>query len=172
MQIITNNKKKISFMQFTAVFSYFIYLNDESYRYNIPYLIEQYKKFKMFLHKAHEKWTVLNNVAERLKNAKEILGVLNGNKKLTISINDFLEFECSKRSIRNNIKFYGEPSINRAKWDKKDSVFTVKYYDNDGLKRLKTYQYQNFNGTDKEIEENFNALITIVRNMLGMGGNG
>lgn len=35
-------------MQFTAVFSYFIYLNDESYRYNIPYLIEQYKNSRCF----------------------------------------------------------------------------------------------------------------------------
>ena len=175
MHLIINYsyKKRPNFKNFITVFSYLIYLNDESYKYNVPYLPEQYEKFKSFIKKAHEKRLMLKNVAERIKHEKEILDFLNNDKKIIISINDFLEFECSKKSISEEIRFCGEPSINRAKIDKKDSIFTVKYYDNNNsLKELKTYQYQLFADEVKEIEENNISLIKIVKNILGMDENG
>lgn len=167
MYYIANNSKINNLKEFIAMFSYFISINDASFYYNLPYLPNQYKKLGEFLKYAHEKWAILNALAERIKN-ENILNSLDNDKKIIISINDFLKLKCEKKSCRN-IEFCEEPSVSSAK--RKDSIFTIEYYDND-KKMLKTYLYQKTDDDKEEFEVNCTAIIAIIKNMLGMNENG
>lgn len=156
-----NQKKTIRKLEdFVAIFSYFIYLNDESYRYNRPYLSEQFKKFEMFLSKAYEKWTVLKNVADKVNSTKEIINSLNHDMRLVISINDFLKIDFLTKCI----EFCEEPSVSGANRRLKDSVLTIELYKGK-VKMLKTYQYQTLNNASEEIEQNCNEIIEVVKGM-------
>lgn len=165
MNYISHKKRKDFFKELIAVFSYFIYLNDKSYLYNPPYLQEQFKKLEEFLDNSYEKWKLLNDMVEG------ILGVqysFNSDEKLIISINDFLKIEFSLKKAKNNIELCENPSINGAICKKEDSYFRIEYYNN-GLKKLRTYQYQC--SKEKEIENNSYNLIFIVNELRGIEKN-
>lgn len=152
-----NNKLLDKIRDFIVAFSYFVYLNDEAYRYNLPYLPEQFKKLENLLPYAKKKWSLLNNVVKKINN--DIQKLLTNDNKIVISINDFLKVEFNKKNTNIKIEFCEEPKLYGVD---QESIFKIEYYESE-LKKLRIYKYQAFE--KDEFKKNCDNIITIVKKL-------
>lgn len=117
--VICNNKAEI----FVDAFSSFICASDDAYKYNYPFLIEQFKNFSTFEKQAREKVNILLKINESLKSSSVIMSHA-CKDNIEISLNDFLTLNSLKGiSLCDNFSSEGAKS--------KENVLTIRFYIND-----------------------------------------
>lgn len=112
--------------EYISVLSLFIYNINPNYKYNIPFLIEEYKQFPDFLMHAKQQYKELNDIAKNLKencqNLPSHTPNITKNQKIYLSLNDFLEIDLNMIS---EIKFCEQFSLSGGNRDKKSYRYTL-----------------------------------------------
>lgn len=121
---LTPRIKDFDLDKYIAVFSLYMHYNNDAYRYNLPYLSYQHKKFEAFLVSASSKCELLRNITESIRNSAVIQQFVKESFQeaatVKICLNDFLVLD-----LMGTISFHERFSFPGAERNSKDDVLTV-----------------------------------------------
>lgn len=152
------------FGNFVYALSYFIYYSDPAYKYNPPFLPDQYEKFRIFLIEANKKYDALKCALDSIKASSKITKYFktNPNEKsqIQISINHLLESD-----LNGEIILCKDFSISGAFCKPENDVYKILIKDTE---RFRTYSWisetrdiKNYN-----VDKIYNCLIRILVDLL------
>lgn len=114
-----------SLEQYISVLSLFIYKTDLDYQYNVPFFIEEHKRFSKFLIHARQQYRELNNIAKdleaELQKLPSHISSRAKNQKIYLCLNNFLQIDLNMIS---EIKFCEQFSLSGGNRDKKSYRYT------------------------------------------------
>ncbi len=117
---------QIEIEKYIAVFSLYLQNTNDAYKYNLPYLSHQNKRFASFLVSASQKNEELRHIIDNVKRSEDIKKHISDNiieeKDLEISINDFLTADLSGK-----INFHKSFLLSGAERANKKDIITIAY---------------------------------------------
>lgn len=149
--------------QYIAAFSMYMLYNNNAYRYNLPYLTEQHKKFVTFIKCGSEKGKLLKEILDAIKASTSIQKFIKEKpeeaKNVKICLNEFLEADLNGTiSLHKTFSFAG------AQRDLKDDILTVLYNE-----IVRTYRIASkINVESGEIEEKYSQIVEKIEKLLGL----
>lgn len=149
--------------EYIAVFSLYMRSSNEAYKYNLPYLSHQHKKFWSFLKSAIGKYDLFCTILMGIKKAATIQQFIKENpqesRKVIISLNDFFISDLS-----GVLDFHEAFSISGAERLPKYDVLTIQYII-DGKKKIRLCR--NLINTDKN-EINIDKIVDLTEKVIGI----
>lgn len=137
--------------RYILAFSFYLSAGDDAYRYHTAFLAQKHSSFQVFLRKAKEKQTRLDEFIVRLKRCEKIDQWRKGNPtqvdEMRISIDDFCE-----GSLSGDISLCKEASIEGVQWG--ENIVTVHF-----RKRTASFFYP---VSDKDVERAVEIFLSLV----------
>lgn len=172
--IVSHTKESNYIENLIYALSFYIVNSDNAYFYNLPFLPHQYEEFTKFLKNANQKYNLLVETANIIKESDNIKTYLETNEhertNISISINDFLTI-----NLNDDFDFCDKLSIGGTSRKPHEDVFTIKYQTEKTMQvRAKKVIFSNEkNNSTKELSKTlaYGPFIKMLEEILKIEAN-